>query len=113
MRIANASMVAIVICLLSFSKIALAHCDTLDGPVVEAARAALETGDINSVLVWVQAEHEAEVRNAFSRSIEVRALGDAANQLADMYFFETAVRLHREGEGACPYHLFIRPRSGC
>lgn len=102
MRIANASMITIVICLLSFSKNALAHCDTLDGPVVEAARVALETGDIDAVLIWVQAEHEAEVRSAFNRSIEVRALGNAANELADMYFFETVVRLHREGEGA-PY----------
>ncbi len=100
MRIANTLMIAIVICLSSFSKNALAHCDTLDGPVVEAARVALETGNIDAVLIWVQAEHEAEVRSAFSRSIEVRALGDTANQLADMYFFETVVRLHREGEGA-------------
>ena len=102
MRIANASKVASVLCLLSFSQSVFAHCDTLDGPVVEAARAALETGDIDLVLIWVQAEHEAEVRNAFTRSVEVRGLGDAANELADMYFFETVVRLHREGEGA-PY----------
>jgi hypothetical protein len=102
MRIANSSRVALVCCLLSFSEYVFAHCDTLDGPVVEAARVALETGNIDAVLIWVQADHEAEVRSAFSRSIEVRALGDAANQLADMYFFETVVRLHREGEGA-PY----------
>jgi hypothetical protein len=63
---------------------------------------ALETGDIDAVLIWVQDEHEAEVLNAFDRSVEVRALGDAATELADMYFFETVVRLHREGEGA-PY----------
>jgi hypothetical protein len=69
---------------------------------VEAARVALDTGNIDAVLIWVQAEHEAEVRSAYDRSIEVRALGDAANELADMYFFETVVRLHREGEGA-PY----------
>lgn len=95
-------MIAIVVFLSSFSKNSLAHCDTLDGPVVEAARVALETGNIDGVLIWVQAEHETEVRSAFNRSIEVRALGDAANELADTYFFETVVRLHREGEGA-PY----------
>ena len=102
MRIANALMIAIAVFLSSFSGNALAHCDTLDGPVVEAARVALETGNIDAVLIWVQAEHETEVRSAFNRSIEVRALGDAANELADTYFFETVVRLHREGEGA-PY----------
>jgi hypothetical protein len=64
MRIANASRVALVFCLLSFAEYVFAHCDTLDGPVVEAARVALETGDIDAVLIWVQAEHEPEVRNA-------------------------------------------------
>jgi hypothetical protein len=29
-----------------------AHCDGLDGPVVKAAQKALETGDINLVLIW-------------------------------------------------------------
>lgn len=102
MRIANPSMVVLILCLSAYSNSVLAHCDTLDGPVVEAARTALETGDIDAVLIWVQAEHEGEVRSAFNRSIDVRALGNAANELADMYFFETVVRLHREGEGA-PY----------
>ena len=32
---------------------ALAHCDGMDGPVVNAAQTALATGDINLVLIWV------------------------------------------------------------
>jgi len=79
-----------------------AHCDGLDGPVVGAARAALERGDVNLVLVWVLEEHEPEVRAAFERTLSVRELGAEAGDLADLYFFETVVRLHRLGEGA-PY----------
>ena len=79
---------------------AFGHCDTLDGPVVQAARAALETGDLNAVLIWVQAEHEPEIRDAFQQAREVRMLGASANHLADTYFFEAVVRLHRQGEGA-------------
>ena len=30
-----------------------AHCDGMDGPVVTAAKQALETGDVNLVLIWV------------------------------------------------------------
>jgi hypothetical protein len=30
-----------------------AHCDTMEGPVIKAARKALETGNINLVLIWV------------------------------------------------------------
>jgi ribosomal protein L29 len=34
------------------------------------------------------------------QALEVRKLGGSAQQLAETYFFETAVRLHRVGEGA-------------
>ena len=79
---------------------ALAHCDTLDGPVVSAARRALDSGNINLVLVWVQTKDEAEVRNAFQKARNVRKGGGEAKELADTYFFETLVRVHRAGEGA-------------
>lgn len=39
---------------------------------------------------------------AFQKTRAVRGLGKEAKDLADKYFFETLVRLHREGEGA-PY----------
>jgi len=81
---------------------AAAHCDSLDGPVVTAARRALETGDVNLVLVWVRAQDEAEIRAAFEKTLSVRKLGDEARELADYYFFETLVRVHRAGEGE-PY----------
>ena len=79
-----------------------AHCDTLDGPVIKAARIALEKGDITPVLKWVQKEQEKEIQEAFKKTLSVRTKGTEAKELADMYFFETLVRLHRAGEGA-PY----------
>lgn len=81
---------------------ALAHCDTLNGPVVLAAKLALKAGDVTPVLKWVQPAAEHEVRAAFTRTLEVRAAGPAARDLADTWFFETLVRLHRAGEGE-PY----------
>jgi hypothetical protein len=81
---------------------AAAHCDTLNGPVVAAARDALQTGDVRVVLVWVQPKGESEIREAFARAQSVRRLGPEAKELADLYFFETVVRVHRQGEGA-PY----------
>ena len=81
---------------------AFAHCDTTRGPVVTAAREALEANDANLVLHWVRPEDEAVVRRAFEHTIKVRALGPDAKKLADHYFFETLVRIHRAGEGA-PY----------
>ncbi|MEW6219914.1 MAG: DUF6448 family protein [Thermodesulfobacteriota bacterium] len=78
------------------------HCDTLDGPVVATARTALDKGDITPLLKWVQADNEEEIREAFQKTLAVRATGDQARELADRYFFETLVRIHRAGEGA-PY----------
>ena len=79
-----------------------AHCDTLDGPVVQTARIALEKRDVTPLLKWVQADDEEQIRDAFQKTLAVRAQGPEAKELADMYFFETLVRIHRAGEGA-PY----------
>jgi hypothetical protein len=81
---------------------ASAHCDTVDGPVVKEAMAALEAGDVTPVLKWVRADREAELRAAFEHTRKVRVLGAEARELADRFFFETLVRVHRDGEGA-PY----------
>jgi len=78
----------------------LAHCDGIDGPVVRAARRALDTRNPAFALIWVQAKDEPEVRAAFERTLAVRALSPQAKELADRFFFETLVRVHRAGEGA-------------
>src|SRR5512145_342421 len=78
-----------------------AHCDGLDGPVVSAARRALDAGDGRLVLGWVPARDEAELRRVFEQTRRVRAIAEA-REVADTHFFETLVRLHRAAEGA-PY----------
>lgn len=76
------------------------HCDSLDGPVVTAAREALARADVDAILPYVHAEGEADVRAAFDLAGQARALGAEARQVADRWFFETVVRVHRAGEGA-------------
>jgi hypothetical protein len=99
-RVTLAAMV--VLALASSVITASAHCDTMNGPVVAAARLALEKGDVTPVLKWVKPEAEPEIRAAFARTLKVRGAGPEARDLADLYFFETLVRVHRAGEGA-PY----------
>ncbi len=79
-----------------------AHCDGFDGPVVQAARDALNRGDVRPALSWVRAGDEPEIRTAFAQALAVRKLSPEAQSLADRYFFETLVRVHRAAEGA-PY----------
>ena len=45
---------------------------------------------------------ESTIRQAFLRTMSVRTLNTNAEKLADTWFFETLVRIHRAGEGA-PY----------
>ncbi|MBZ5584171.1 MAG: DUF6448 family protein [Acidobacteriia bacterium] len=81
---------------------ARAHCDGIDGPVVQAARKALESDNVKLALIWVQPDAEPAVRSAFARTMSVRTTTPEAREFAEQYFFETVVRLHRAGEGE-PY----------
>ncbi len=76
------------------------HCDTMDGPVVTACKTALKTGNVNYVLPFVPKDAEEALSQAFNKVQKARELGADAAEVADTWFFETAVRLHREGEGA-------------
>lgn len=103
-KIIHSLIILVAVVLLGFfaPTVVVAHCDTMDGPVVKAAKKAIETGDVNLVLIWVQKKDEAEIKEAFAKTVAVRKLNPDSKQLADMYFFETLVRVHRAGEGA-PY----------
>ena len=76
------------------------HCDSLDGPVVAAARQALDAGDVDLVLPYVPENGEAEVRTMFATAQTVRGVSGPVREVADRLFFETVVRVHRAGEGA-------------
>ncbi|MCH7229586.1 DUF6448 family protein [Glycomyces sp. L485] len=78
------------------------HCDSMDGPVATAARRALEESNVALALPFVPESAEAEVRATFHKAQRARESGPEAREVADRYFLETVVRLHREGEGA-PY----------
>ena len=81
------------------SQVTFAHCDTMDGPVVMDARRAIEQNNINYVLKWVSPVNEAEIKETFNLLMNVRGLSSDAKKLAEKYFFETLVRVHRMGEG--------------
>lgn len=72
------------------------HCDTMDGLVVNAARKALETRNVNLILPYAPEEAEAEIKEAFSKTIAARNLGKDAKEVADYWFFaSTSTRFAR------------------
>lgn len=76
-----------------------AHCDTMSGPVAVAAAKALESGNIELIQIWVGQEQEKELQERFVDCLSVRKMGGQAKELAERYFIETAIRLHRQAEG--------------
>ena len=78
------------------------HCDSMDGPVVKAASQALASGKIELVLPFVPEDGEAEVIRTFKQVLPLHQQATEVQEVADLHFFETVVRIHRAGEGA-PY----------
>src|SRR5690606_19832665 len=68
---------------------AMAHCDSMDGPVVKDAQRALTDKKLDPALKWVRADDEEEIRKAFDMTLAVRNESDTAKSVADRYFFET------------------------
>ena len=75
------------------------HCDSLDGPVVKSASLSLEKSDDNVVLACAPEAAEREIAEVFEKVRKVRQESPGAKEVADQFFFETVVRLHRAGEG--------------
>lgn len=76
------------------------HCDTMDGPVVKAAKQALEKEDVKIIIPYAPKSSEKEITETFKKVISAKKSGKQAKEIAELYFFETVVRLHRAGEGA-------------
>ncbi len=68
---------------LSIARSVYAHCDTMDGPIVKDAMAALEAGDITAVLKWIRPEDEREIRTRFDQVKTVRAQGESNEETSE------------------------------
>ncbi len=92
-------LLLIVMFLFTGSPDVYAHCDRENGPVAVSAKDALRTGDFDKIVIWVGEDQEEELREKFQQSVEVFQHGGKSAQLAEKYFMESAVRLHRAAEG--------------
>jgi len=97
-RIPIAPLIILTLLILS-TNVTFAHCDTMDGPVIKDAKSAIKNNNISYALIWIRSQDENELKNAFLLTMKVRILSPDAMVLADKYFFETLVRLHRSSEG--------------
>lgn len=92
------SIVITAILIVGIYSYAAAHCDTLDGPVIQDARKALQAKDVTPALKWVKEKDEKPIRAAFAKALEAKGKKNA--EAAQASFFATLVKIHRAGEGA-------------
>jgi hypothetical protein len=97
LKVSMLGLTAFVSVFLATPYYAFAHCDTLDGPVIQDARKAIAAKDITPVLKWVKPKDEKAVRNAFQKVLAGKA---KSPEVAEHGFFEILVKIHRAGEGA-------------
>jgi hypothetical protein len=89
----------VLLLLILSSNVTFAHCDTMDGPLIADAKKAMAQNNVNYALKWVPASDETAVRDAFDLAMKVRGLSPEAFELADKYFFDVLVHIHRAAEG--------------
>jgi hypothetical protein len=74
--------------------------DITNGPVLKAAKLALETGNVNYVLIWFPEESENKLKNLFEKTFCERRAGKDVHGVTIDWYFETLSRLHRDRDGA-------------
>jgi hypothetical protein len=78
----------------------MAHCDTMDGPLIKDAQKALESKSISPVLKWIKEEDEEEITKMFEQVLAFSLKNPELTKMLEMYFLETVTRVHRKDEGA-------------
>jgi hypothetical protein len=92
-------VVTLVIGLVFGARTAWNHCDTMNGPNAVVARKALETGQFETISIFVGEKYQKELRQRFEECLAAYKMGGHAKKLAERYFLETAVRLNRKTQG--------------
>jgi hypothetical protein len=88
--------------LLFFPNEVTAHCDSVSGPVVSAAKKAINENNVNYALIWVKPESEEKIKKALKKAKKLMKNSKDKDEMDKIQksFFETVVWVHREGEGA-------------
>jgi len=76
----------------------LLHYDARNGPVMKAAKMALETGNVNYVLIWVPEESENQLKNLLEKTFCKRRAQKDVHDVTIDWYFQMVSRLHRSGE---------------
>lgn len=97
LKISLSGVAVLTALILATPRNAAAHCDTIDGPVIQDARKAIDAKDITPILKWVKPQDEKAVKAAFNKVLTSKSKNQ---EETEHKFFATLVKIHRAGEGA-------------
>lgn len=80
----------------------LKYPDEMPGPVLKAAKIALETGNVNYILIWVPENYENTVKNLLEKTCCKRSSVLNTQKQAYDWYYETVNRLFSASR-ACDY----------
>ena len=89
-RTRTTALLSTMMLAVALSRPVMAHCDSMDGPVVRDAQRALAGKKVDPVLKWVRAEDEEVIRKTFEMTLAVRSESEVAKNVADRYFIVPA-----------------------
>lgn len=71
------------------------YCKSKNGPAIRAAMKALETGNVNYVLIWIPEDSEKKLKNLFEKTFCEYNVGKDAADISIDWYLETVHRLCR------------------
>jgi len=80
--------------------------DAGNGPVIKAAKMALETGNPNYILIWIPEESENTLKNLLEKTCCERGVQKNTGDRAINWYFETVNRFHYAGR--CPHYTRMK-----
>ena len=90
----------------------LKYPDEMQGPVVKAAKMALETGNVNYILIWLPEKSENTIKNLLEKTCCIRSSKmNMRNQTYDWYF-ETVNRIYLSSRSPDYYTTQSRGLAG-
>jgi len=80
--------------------------DAGNGPILKAAKIALETGNPNYILIWIPEESENTYKNLLEKTCCERSVRKNTGDCAIGWYFETVNRFHYAGR--CPHYVNMK-----
>ncbi|OPY39335.1 MAG: hypothetical protein A4E35_00106 [Methanoregula sp. PtaU1.Bin051] len=80
----------------------LMNSNSCNDPVLDAAKMALKTGNVNIILPWIPKSAENKMKNLFEKTLCEQRIGNDMNNVGVKWYFRTVRQLNYSFDRALP-----------